>query len=329
MLGPIPFEIPASYAAQLQSGALVRAGALLKDAGSGQIVAHLQETGLAHSLISSAMGSPFSPISALSSVAANAQLAQLKSMVEGLQILQFANLGATVAGIGISAIGFTLMNKKLNGLQTAMDTLARRIEESFKELHIRELRGHYSRIHGLFDQADQAYYQRNPSAKWQQLEKDLADESAYFRGEVAYLLQCETFDRGLFEALTRSYTLCNAGRIECLVLSRELNAAHKVSKDVARDYNELFDPLNPSKLAHKSALLIQKKDTPFDHLLRQEMFVMRDLVSNVRDAQDAALSKPYLLETLIEREVDGYEYLRQLREEKERPLLLLNAIQSA
>lgn len=40
---------------------------------------------------------------------------------------------------------------------------------------------------------------------------------------------------------------------------------------------------------------------------------MRDLVSNVRDAQDAALSKPYLLETLIDKEVDGHEYMRQLR----------------
>ena len=60
-------------------------------------------------------------------------------------------------------------------------------------------------------------------------------------------------------------------------------------------------------------------------LLKQEMVGMRDLVSNVRDAQDAALSKPYLLETLIDRDVDGHEYMRQLREEKEQPLLLLKA----
>lgn len=325
MLGPIPFEVPAMFAAQLSNGSLVRAGALLKDASSGQIVAHLQETGLAQNILGNIVGSPFSPISALSSAAANVQLVQIKAMLEGLQILQYANLGATVAGIGVSAIGFALMNKKLNGLQRTTDKLAVRIEEGFKDLHMRELRGHYSKIHGLFDQADQAFHQTNPLAKWQLLERDLADESAYFRGEVAFHLQSETFSRVLFEAFTRSYTLCNAGRIECLVLSNELKAAYKVSKDVSDDYNRLFDPMVPFELARKSDLLVENKDVPHDELLKQEMVSMRDLVSNIRDAQDAAMSKPYLLEMLMDRDIDGHEYMRQLREEKEQPLLLLRA----
>lgn len=325
MLGPIPFEVPATFAAQLGSGTVVRAGGLLKDASTGRIVAHLQETGLAQSLVSNLVGSPLSPISALSSVAANAQISQLKTMIEGLQILQFINLGATIAGIGVSAIGFALMNRKLNGLQTTVDTLTPYIEANFRELHIRELRGHYSRIEGFFNQAAQAYSLTNPTAKWHQLEKDLADESSYFRGEVAHLLQSPKFSADLFETLVRSYTLCNAGRIECLVLSRELRAAHKVSSDVAADYNKLFDPLNPSQLARKSVRLEKSSDMPPDYLRKQELTHMRQLVNNVRDAQDAALSKPYLLETLIANKVDGSEYMQRLRDEASHPILLVRA----
>ena len=328
MLAPIPFKIPEKYEADLVNGVIQRAGALLKDKGSGQIVAHLQETGLAQRLVSSAVSSPFSPLQALSipaMVAENAQLVQLKAMVEGLRILQFVNLGATVAGIGVSAIGFVLMNKKLNGIKSQVDTFAGRVESRFQELHERNLRSHYSRILGLFNQADQAHSMTTPSSEWLRIASVLAEESAHFRGEVIYLIQGDIFDRKLFEVLTRSYALCNAGRIECLVLARELHAAYKVSQDVAGDYNNLFDPLNPIQLAHKSVNLIENKEMPYDHLLRQELVGMRDLVSNLRDVQDAAMSKPYLMETLIEREIDGYEYVKAITNENERPLLLIEA----
>jgi len=328
MLGPIPFEIPAKFAAGIVNGNLVRAGALLKDTGSGQIVAHLQETGLAQKLLGSAMSSPFSPLQALgapASLAANVQLVQLKSMIEGLQMLQFVNLGATVAGIGVSAIGFVLMNKKLNGLQSQMATFADRVEVRFQELQEREFRSHYSKVRGLFNQADQAHSLTTPTAEWQRIACVLADESAYFRGEVEHLLQSEIFDNELFGVLTRSFALCNAGRTECLVLAGELQAAHKVSHDVAGDYNALFDPLNPIQLAHKSAALVENKEMPFDHLLRQELVGMRNLVNNLRDIQDAATSKPYLMETLIERGIDGYEYMQAISKEKEQPLLLITA----
>lgn len=328
MPGPIPFEIPAKYAGDLLSGNLVRAGALLKDSSSGQIVAHLQETGVAQKLISSAVSSPFSPVELLNTpaaLAANVQLVQLKAMVESLQILQIANLGATVAGIGVSAIGFALMNKKLNSLQSQITTFADRVDLRFQELHERGLREHYSHILGLFNQAEQAHSMTSSAPEWRRISSVLADESAYFRGEVAHFIEYDTFDIELFGALTRSYALCNAGRLECLVLANELPAAHKVSMDVADDYNALFDPLNPVRLAHKSAILIENKEMSIDQLLKQELVGTRNLVNNLRDIQDVAASKPFLMETLIERGIDGYEYMQAIRNEKEQAILLIEA----
>ena len=88
----IPFSIPTEFVASLAEGNLIRVGTILKETGTGRIVAHLQETGIAQQLLSGIGGSPFLPLIALnlaSSGYANVQLGQLKTMVQGLQSLQY------------------------------------------------------------------------------------------------------------------------------------------------------------------------------------------------------------------------------------------------
>ena len=62
----IPFEVPEKFAADLRSGNLIRIGALLRNARTGQIVAHLQETGVAQQALNSAGSLPFSPLARIS-----------------------------------------------------------------------------------------------------------------------------------------------------------------------------------------------------------------------------------------------------------------------
>jgi hypothetical protein len=51
---------------------------------------------------------------------------------------------------------------------------------------------------------------------------------------------------------------------------------------------------------------------------------MKELVQGIREATDSALTKPYLIQSIIEKEIDGKEYLNRLREEKEHPILMLS-----
>lgn len=62
MITQILFEIPTVYEAAVKSGSLLQIGGLLKDAATGQIVAHLQESGVAHALLSKAMGASMGPM---------------------------------------------------------------------------------------------------------------------------------------------------------------------------------------------------------------------------------------------------------------------------
>ena len=195
MIGPIPFDAPAKFATGLNDGNILRLGAILKDAQTGKILGHLQETGLAQKLLSSVSLSPFSPISALSSLGANFQLHQLTKLTESLKILQFATLGASIAGIGVSALGFYLVNTKINAVQANIADLRKDIKKHFGQAHLRELRQHFSRVTGLCTDAKAVASLNDPEKEWIEIGRRFSDERAYFFGEVKHLLEQETIDK--------------------------------------------------------------------------------------------------------------------------------------
>jgi len=280
----IPFDIPQQFSSGLLDGTIVRVGTLLKDSKTGHILAHVQETGLAHNLLDGLLSSPFSPISTLSSIAENVQLSHLTKLVDGLKTLQYASLGASIAGIGVSAVGFVLMNKKLNKIQDQLSNFSQHVERQFQELKDREFRAHYSLIQGLYERADHAHQLKHPTSEWLSIASTLSDEGAFFRGELVYLLKQTDFDSMLFNSLITSYGICNAGPTECLLLADEIQAAVKIAETDAQHY-KMFDSLNSVDLGQK---------------LGQKPSKMKELVDGIRDAQDAAFTKPYMLNTLAE-----------------------------
>ena len=104
MSSVIPFIVPIKYLAGLQAGEFTRSGALLKDASNGQIVAHLQETGLVHKILQA--GLSFDPsgttdlIGVVQNAAISSKLNVMQQALGTIQILQYASLFSSVAGIG-------------------------------------------------------------------------------------------------------------------------------------------------------------------------------------------------------------------------------------
>lgn len=326
MIGNILFQVPDLYKSALISGEITCIGTLLKDSSTGKIIAHVQESGLASQVLNNLSGiSPFEPLSSLSSISANIQLDQLKTLVEGLQVLQFATLGVSVVGIGINAIGFVLINKRLRGIEHQIERLEEQLDRRFRELSERDLRKQISRIQGLIERASQAHSLRNPDNEYMIVAGELTNESAILRGEIKHLLGEEIFDTELFTSLVSAMALCDAGRIECLMLSNELQAAHHYASDIAGNYSLLFDALSPVNLAAKVANPeLHLKPDSYDELKKVQSN-MKTLLTGIRDATDAAYTKPHLIETLMRRKIDGREYLQLLRTEKEQPLVLLAA----
>ena len=70
---------------------------------------------------------------------------------------------------------------------------------------------------------------------------------------------------------------------------------------------------------------IKTKDTT---ILRNNQLLMKELVHGIRDISDAALTKPMLIESIIEQGVNGHEFISELKNQKEHPLVLIRPAHS-
>ena len=313
MLKSIPFEIPAELLARYGTGELVRFGSLLKDVGTGKIVAHLQETGLAQSLLSTAISGVASPLSLVSdlvnmgsNIYVGVQVHQMKMLMLTLQSFQVATLGVSLVGVGISAAGFIYMRKRFNALDSQVSQLIDSVQSGFEEQRMASLRHQLSIFKGLVQRVGQAHALSNPQPEYADVTARLMDQSSYFEGEIRHLLSkndCVRLD--LFWQLSQALILCDSTRIECRMRTNELSSAIHMAETVAAEYQGLFNQVTPIS---------------FNVSATDGLAAVRVL----RDATDAAASKPYLIDYLHVNRISGQDYVQALEREKEQPLLVLN-----
>jgi hypothetical protein len=196
--------------------------------------------------------------------------------------------------------------------------LSEKLDHHFQVLYERELRKHYSQIYVLLEKAELAHLLTNSSDEWRKVSSELADESGFLSGEIADLLTKDNFDAELFSSLVQSLALCNSARIECLLLAEEMPAAYQVAGTIGQNYMALFDNISPFRLANKTAT---KQDNP--DIFHKKRLAINTLVQGIRDITDAALTKPFLIQSLIDQGIGGHGFIETVRNEKEHPILLL------
>lgn len=311
-MSTIPFEIPAELLGRVASGELVRYGTILKDAVTGQIVRHVQQTGVAQSVLSSVASGPFAPVSMLANLAnvganiyTGVKINQLQVMMQLLQSLQVATLGVSLVGVGVSVAGFYYMHRRLNALEKRLDDLGETVRSGFEGLAHRDLRRQLHLTKSLLQRAQQAGELSDPRPEYSEVAAGLADQAAYFEGEIAFVVKTSgRIDAQLFWQMTQMMMLCNSVRIDCRIRTNELRHALAVSQAVADGYHDLFADLTPLS---------------FGPAVDEGLAAVRVL----RDASDAAASKPYLIDHLRTQRIDGADYIEALEHEKDSPLLLL------
>lgn len=313
MITQILFEIPTMYEAAVRSGSLLQIGGLLKDAGTGQIIAHLQESGLAQSLIGKAMLGAASPATLLVGEVLNGgtgiynavQIAQVKEMVAGLVSLQIATAGIALVGVAVSAAGFIYMRKRFNALDEKIDRILDTMVTGFDAQQKANLRSHLSQVSGYVQQAQQAHTLSNPQKEYSRLAERLASEASHFEGELEFVVKVNgKINHEMFWQLAQALMVCNSVRIDCRIRTNELLNAIDVSTGIADRYQNVFGLLTPMSFDIAPELAVKT-------------------VTTLKDITDVAATKPYLLDYLHSRRVDGAEYLNDLAQETERPLLML------
>lgn len=108
----------------LAKGALQRWGGVIRIAkgyeGAGRIVSHLRDV----ATIGVQVPSPLSAVDVVSRVAANVQLHQISSKLSEVMQLTQVSAAAGVLNLGVSAIGFLVINHKLNNLLDSVGRMA-------------------------------------------------------------------------------------------------------------------------------------------------------------------------------------------------------------
>lgn len=314
MFGQIPFDLPLRFLPGLATGDIVRYGAILKDAGTGQILGHLQESGIGQSLISQALSFAASPLSLASpvvntgsSIYTAIQVRQLKAMMDALLALQVATLGVSLVGVGVSVAGFLYMRKRFNSLDVRFDKLIDAVNAGFESLEKSGFRQQMSRTKSLVQRAELARSMIDPPKEYKEVAAQLAEQAAFFEGEIVFQLSARgPINHDRFWLLAQLWMLCNSVRVDCQIRANELLNAQHVSERIAGEYQALFERIGPAS---------------FDANPSEG----RATVKILRDATDSAHSKPFLLDYLRIRRIEGPDYIESLEREKEQPMLVLPA----
>lgn len=319
------FQVPMHLQPLLESGALERFGAIIKESGTGKIVAHLQQTGAGEQVIGSLMGSPFSGLNAASSLVANAQLASLKRLVEGLQVLQYANLGIGLAGIGVSVAGFAIVNKRLTGIQRTLEQLAQTIEKKFEELYRNQLARDLNTVRGLLEDIEASKRLSAPKPVLISAASKLTEFRSGILGHIEQQLLQDGFDEQLFTQLTSAMLLCDNARLEAYVLANEYDSAYYSATAISDSYSALFDHVTPFDLSQKRRITHRRLlgDNTKALPATRESAGSENVVRGLRDITDAAATKPFLIEALDQKGISGPDYLDSLRAETAEPLVLV------
>lgn len=312
MLSNVLFEVPAHLLSDHAAGNVIRFGTILKDAVTGQIAGHMQETGLAHSLLSTVLSGAASPltlgldmVNMGTGLYTSVQVSQLKSMVSLLQSLQMATLGVSLVGVGVSVAGFIYMKQRFDRLEGKFADLDQTVRQGFDEQRKSELRKQVSKTSALVRRARAASTRSDWRMEYLEIAAGLSEQAEYFRYELNHLAKSDgKIDADLFSHLVQMQVLCNTVRLDCQMRCEELTHALRMAEEIAGDYQSSFSELTPLSFT-----------IPPDKGLT--------LIRSLRDISDGAECKPYLIDLLRTRRIGGMEYLEALGSEEKAPLQFL------
>jgi len=308
----IPFEIPTQFRAAVAAGDLITNGALLKDAVTGRIVAHLQETGALQKALHS--GLSFDPTGAtgLIGIAQNAaitsKLNAMQSMLGTMQMLQVATLASSVIGIGVTAASTAMILNRLNQVDKAIVGLEASVADLPSKWREMDLRAKIVTVRTSLERLQEAEVRPDAENVVKSVEERLSyvfDE--IHSGLIEVVIQARV-DAGLVRSLLASLVLCGSAQIKSLLWldmkeAAEIRSRHQVAKleDLA---------------------FLMPRDLMRDRLGHGQTTAL-GISQDFSEIRMRIATQPSLARTLIAREINGREYVERIEQEETEPYLLL------
>ena len=315
MISPsIPFVVPDEFLGAIARGDIVRQGTLLKDVSTGRILAHVQETGALRSGLELTGGiNPFNAVDGIASMFGVIQNEQIKGMLRGLEVLQIATLASTFVGIGVTVASNVVilrqlmkMEERLRLIEQSIEQLPNEIVEIWENSKLRDL------LLGILTPLER--WAEVPLRSDQQELIVMSAEENLHRGFNQIYSAVEdiarfgsTVDAHLLHCLLCGLALCGNGQINALLWLNDMEVARIRAKTQFEKLQQL-------------AWLI-----PRDRLIRKMKFHFDDAKIISGDASEMrmrVLSLHSLTDQLIQRKIDGRQYLEYVESESRHPILI-------
>lgn len=334
---PLLYAIPPSLLARAATGQVQLFGAILKDSATGQIVGHVQQTGLLGQMLSGAAGmasTPFLPLQMAANMAGDgmilSKLADMNETLNLLQVLQVGSLAVSGVGLGVCIAGFAMVLKRLKAIEAHLAGLVQKIDAVTADRRADELRLLFADIATALDDVETLTLRRRQTATGEAAQRELAQCAGrlevHFRNH-ADRLRKEVVTEADLDALwsvAAAIRLCHEAGSRALFQIDELDAASGLTARQAQRYLDLSRPLSPDGLARRIAAE-SATASEFAAARTAATPAATTLVRGLREAAAAIISQSALAADLSARRISGPAYLDSVQQMADVPLVYLPA----
>ena len=308
----IPFSVAAKHLPGLLSGQVVRHGAILKDASTGQILGHVQETGAAQKLLQA--GLSFDPtgatglIGVAQNVAISNKLNALQQAFGTLQTLQYASLFSSVIGVGVTAASTAMILKRFNALDDALERIEEKIDYLPAKWRELSLRSRLLDVTTSVERLQEAAVRSDSPKIISQVEKDLQKGFNHIHDGICSIVVDTKVSAGLLKTLLAGLALCGASDFKALVWLDEKGAAEHRAQ------------LQFEKLLQLAFLM------PRDELalrLGEDAELAIEISNECSEIRYRVACQPALVQRMKEHGIHGRDFIEQIQNETKEPLLFL------
>lgn len=250
-------------------------------------------------------------------------LGELSGGINALKLMSGLNLALSVADIGVSVVGFALMNAKLNAVQSAIGEVSRGIEFIQQDLIERD----FIRLRALVERYENSWHLSDESRAIPLLLDiaETANETQLLMESHAQRLLTERLDRlPVADRMLDGMALTLGLRVSAAMAANEASLARHIADDGARRIeaitgtighmdlvrSNLPSGIDPSSQEWTSAFAKARKDAePF--------------LAKLRTREANAITRSAPLPTLQAHGIRPREWLAAARSEKQEPVMLL------
>ena len=307
----IPFHVAAEQIPGLVSGDIVRYGAILKDASTGRILAHVQETGAAQAALQAGLSIDPTGATGLIGVAQNAQISKkldtMQQTMGTIQHLQIATLLSSVIGIGVTAVSTKMIINRLGGINSKIDSMEDKFKNILKERDMSNLQSKL--ITSLERQLEaEKGLRKKPEKAFYRVEEQCHGYFNHIYGCIYSMMDEINIDVELLRMLIGSLALCGNCEIKALLMLDEKGTALERAQS---HYNKL------ENLAFK--IPMDQLEMRLSSDAKQASMISEDIL----EIRHRFASQPELIRLLIDRDISGRQYIKRFQDENKEPLLFL------